>query len=143
MKDKDFILSIDFDGTIVENAYPKVGNLINKADYYINRLHEDCVIIINTCRSGEHEYHAERFLIDNKIKYDWFNHNDPNQLILYNRDCRKISADIYIDDKNLLGLPMINNNVDWETIYKIVKQQINIKNIKLWKEKNMMETNSL
>jgi hypothetical protein len=39
---------------------------------------------------------------------------------MYSADCRKISADIYIDDKCLMGLPET-----WEEIYNLIQLKIN------------------
>lgn len=113
---KQKILSIDFDGTIVENAYPNIGELKPDAKYYINKLIEmGYVVTINTCRSGRFEDAARDFLIQNGIKYHYFNENPPELIKMYQSDCRKISADIYIDDRCLMGLPET-----WEEIFNLV-----------------------
>jgi hypothetical protein len=39
---------------------------------------------------------------------------------MYSADCRKISADIYIDDKCLMGLPET-----WEEIYNLINKKAN------------------
>ena len=44
------IIAIDFDGTIVENKYPKIGTLRKGAKAVINRLYDSGhFIIIYTC----------------------------------------------------------------------------------------------
>jgi len=112
------VLAIDFDGTICENAFPKIGNLINEADVYIRKLFKDGhEIVINTCRSGKYEGIAQDFLDENDIPYHYINSNLPRLIVKYTQDCRKISADIYIDDKCLMGLP------SWKKIYKIIKKK--------------------
>lgn len=124
MKMRNKIVSIDFDGTIVSNKFPEIGVLQGYAKDVINRLHEDYIIIINTCRSQEYEYNCVKFLKEAGIKYDWINHNDPGQIIKFGADCRKISADIYIDDKCLFGLPYYNGIVDWQAIYILIKKKL-------------------
>jgi uncharacterized HAD superfamily protein len=110
-------IAIDFDGTICEQSFPKVGALRKDADVYIRKLKEDGhTIIINTCRSGKYEGMAQDFLEDKKIPYHYINSNLPELIEFYNQDCRKISADLYIDDKCLMGLPKT-----WKKIYKLVK----------------------
>lgn len=114
------ILAIDFDGTIAELAWPKVGALKKDADVYINMLYnEGHTIIINTCRTGKYEGMAQDFLKKHGIKYHYINSNDPELIKLYKQDCRKISADIYIDDKCLMGLPKT-----WNKIYKLIVEKI-------------------
>jgi histidinol phosphatase-like enzyme len=108
-------IALDFDGTIVEENYPNIGELRAEAKYYINKLYDDgFTIIINTCRSGVFAENAKNFLIKNKIRFHYFNENDPVLIKQYSSDCRKISADVYIDDRCLTGLP------EWEEIYKIL-----------------------
>tara|TARA_R110000796_G_scaffold114269_3_gene225969 strand:+ start:709 stop:1191 length:483 start_codon:yes stop_codon:yes gene_type:complete len=106
------VIAVDFDGTIATRSFPEVGNLIFGADVIIRRLHGDGHrIIINTCRTGKMEGMAQDFLDENLIPYDFINANLPELITEYKQDCRKISADVYIDDKNLFGIP------SWEEIY--------------------------
>ena len=113
-------LVIDFDGTIVENAYPKIGILKPNVVEVINRLYnEGNKILINTCRAGIYEAHVYYFLKKVGIPYNYINSNLPEDIKHFKQDCRKLSGDIYIDDKNLLGIPD-----DWEDIYKILKKDV-------------------
>jgi hypothetical protein len=116
------IISIDFDGTIVENAYPDIGTLKKGAKEVINRLcDEGFVILINTCRTAMYEAGVYRFMAENDIKYHFINCNLPSQIEYFGMDCRKLSADIYIDDKQLGGIPD-----DWEVIYELIHKQIKL-----------------
>lgn len=120
MKEKPIILAIDFDGTIVEAAFPGIGKLKPGAAKYINQLYnEGYKILIHTCRSGIFEGNVETFLQKCHIKYHYINSNLPSQIEYFGQDCRKLSADMYIDDKCLMGLPET-----WEEIYKIIKQKL-------------------
>jgi len=113
-------LAIDFDDTIVENAYPNIGMLRKDAKKIVNKLYKDGhYIIINTCRAGVYETQAELFLVQQGINFHRINSNSPRSRLYFNPDCRKISADIYIDDKNISGLP------SWEKIYQIVTLKAN------------------
>ena len=112
-------LAIDFDGTICEQSFPAVGLLKKDADKYIRKLAKDGHnIIINTCRSGKYEGMAQDFLDVNNIPYHYINGNLPQLIEHYGQDCRKISADVYIDDKCLMGLPKT-----WKKIYKLIKKK--------------------
>ena len=111
------ILVIDFDGTIVDSKYPDIGDLKPNAKEVINKLYsEGYTILINTCRSGIYEGNVYTFLKENNINYHYINSNLPSQIEKYGQDCRKISGDIYIDDKQLGGIPK-----DWKEIYKMIK----------------------
>lgn len=116
------LLSIDFDGTIVENAYPEIGELRKNAKEVINRLFDEgFVILINTCRAGIYEGEVYKFLRENQIAFNYINCNLPSQIEYFGMDCRKLSADIYIDDKQLGGIPD-----DWEVIYELIHKQIKL-----------------
>lgn len=96
------IIAVDFDGTIVENKYPEIGDPIPGAIGILQawkaRGH---TIIINSCRSGVHQAQMEAWLIRNHVAHDYINENDPARTEQYGSDCRKISADIYIDDHDV------------------------------------------
>lgn len=116
-KDK-LVLAIDFDGTIATLSFPEVGTLRENADVVIRKLYnEGHKIIINTCRSGIHEGSAQIFLENHDIPYHYINSNLPELILVYGQDCRKISADYYIDDKCLMGLP------SWDEIYDIIQEK--------------------
>ena len=113
-------ISIDFDGTIVDEAFPGVGKMKPKANVFINKLYDQgCKILINTCRTGSYEGDAENFLKRMNISYHYINCNLPQSIEYFKQDCRKLSADVYIDDKCLMGLPDT-----WEEIYNIIQTKI-------------------
>ena len=98
-------IAIDFDDTIVESNFPNIIRLKEGAKEVINKWYEDGkMIIINSCRSGEHFDGMCRFLVNNGIKFHLANQNDPVLIDFFGTDCRKISADIYIDDKKFIQL---------------------------------------
>ena len=114
---KSLILAVDFDGTIATDSFPEVGQLRPNADIVIRKLYEDGhKIIINTCRTGKYEGLAEYFLIQHKIPFHFINSNLPEVIQKYQQDCRKISADVYIDNKCVAGLP------EWDDIYDIINK---------------------
>jgi hypothetical protein len=101
------IISVDFDGTVVNgDNYPEIGTLSLLADEVIKQWKKDGnIIIFNSCRTGRYEGMAVDFLVEKGIPFDYFNCNHPSLVEKYKMDCRKISADVYIDDKQLGGLP--------------------------------------
>jgi hypothetical protein len=117
MGNNKLIISIDFDNTIVSQAYPEVGILKSNCKRIINKWYEaGHKIIINTCRSGKFHGDCEKFLIENGISFNYINCNLPELITFYGADTRKISADVYIDDRNLGGLP------EWLEIEKMMDQ---------------------
>lgn len=93
------VIAVDFDGTICENAYPKIGapkmHVVNKMREWHEAGH---TIIIWTCRQGQTAKEAEEFLVYNDIPYDYFNENPTTS---WGDDSRKIVAHVYVDDRAL------------------------------------------
>ena len=88
---KNKIIAVDFDGTLVTDKYPKIGEPNVKL---INTL------ILWTCRNGEKLKEAVEFCLLCDLHFDYINENSKETLKKYKyKDSRKISADIYIDDR--------------------------------------------
>ena len=121
------IIAIDFDGTIVKNAYPNIGEILPRAKEVINKLYnEGHIIIINSNRVSKTQGEAEDFLKIKGIKFHYFNTNYPGEIIKWGIDSRKISADVYIDDKSIF-----TDEINWDEIeylLKIKEEQYMIKN---------------
>lgn len=114
------IISIDYDDTIVYADYPNIGTIKPHAREVINNLYnQGHTIIIWTCRSGDHEQMAAMYLRDMGVKFHHINENHPENIVQYDSDSRKIFADIYIDDKQLGGLPE-----SWLTIDEVLQEQL-------------------
>lgn len=122
------IIAIDFDGTLVENEYPKIGKFKKGAIETLAKLYnEGHYLIIWTCRSGRALSACEQYLKKNNVKYHIINQSNPENLAAHQWiDTRKVYADTYIDDKNL------GFKVDWEKIYKDV-QKLNGTYAPYWK----------
>lgn len=110
-------IAVDFDGTIVEHKYPDIGKEKPFAIQTLRTLQQEGNrIILFTSREGE--------LLDDAVAYchkkglDFFavNSNQPADA-LFPRQTSKVIADVYIDDKNLGGLP------DWTDIYRMINGQ--------------------
>jgi len=124
------IIAIDFDGTIVMDRFPDIGEMIPGAKEIINSFFEDGHrIIIWTSRTGIELARAIEWLAKSGIKYHLVNESCPENTKKYGgRDTRKIYADIYIDDKGLFHLP-----TDWYQIREIINDRLNI-NVQITKK---------
>jgi ribonucleotide monophosphatase NagD (HAD superfamily) len=100
------IIACDFDGTVVENAWPEIGPALPGAVETLQALvaagHE---LIIWTCRKKRHEVDARYWLAQHGIAYARFNENSPDMIDAMSGDTRKVFAHVYIDDRNLGGFP--------------------------------------
>lgn len=95
------VIAIDFDGTLHDGSYPGIGvpdlDLINALRYTRACGHE---IILNTCRTGTLLDEAVLWCAKHKLHFNYVNENSRRRIAEYGGDCRKISADLYIDDRN-------------------------------------------
>ncbi|MCL1938341.1 MAG: hypothetical protein FWF52_08105 [Candidatus Azobacteroides sp.] len=112
-------IAVDFDGTIVEHEYPKIGKPIPFALDVLKKLQQDRhKIILWTMREGSLLQEAIDYCAKSGLTFYAHNRNYPEEEFREG-DPRKLSADIFIDDRNIGGLP------DWGIIYKIVKSGYN------------------
>lgn len=130
------IIAVDFDGTLHNGTWPEIG--------------EENMTVINFCRNEQLNNGARLILWTNRVEkqledavawckergleFDTINENLPELIELYGTDCRKINADIYIDDKavnpmrrrQIAGLTSLNpydNPTDRE-IFEQTKKEI-------------------
>ena len=111
------IIAVDFDGTIVEHKYPKIGKEKPFAIDTLRRLaSEGHKIILWTSREGELLEDAIRFCKQRGLSFYSVNSDTPMGSLTFSdkTSSTKLVADVYIDDRNLGGLP------DWGEIYEIV-----------------------
>lgn len=93
------IIAIDFDGTIVEDAYPDIGKVNEDAIFVIkNWIASGHECILWTCRTGQDLDDAIEFLKNKGIEFSAINDNIPRLRSKFSG--RKIVADWYIDDHN-------------------------------------------
>ena len=105
-------IAIDFDGTIVDDAYPDIGKPRIFAFETLKKLQEDGHrLILWTYRSGLKLEDAVRFCKENGIEFYAVNKSFPEEQFDYTKS-RKIHADIFIDDRNLGGI------LGWGEIYQ-------------------------
>lgn len=87
----------DFDGTIVTETFPGIGNIKSESVEMMRKQYKSVnnIIIIWTCRGGDHLNQARKFLMDNNIPFDYINENP-----LCGFECsNKVFAHKYYDDR--------------------------------------------
>ena len=109
-------IAVDFDGTLVENRYPEIGKPMMFAFETLKKLQkEGHQIILWTYRSGEKLEEAVNFCKQKGITFYAVNKSYPEEE--YEEGIsRKILADLFIDDRNINGLP------PWGEIYHQLTQ---------------------
>ncbi len=98
-------IAVDFDGTIVENAYPSIGKEQLFAFETLKMLQKrGFILILWTYRAGRQLEEAVEYCRKNGVEFYAVNRNYPEEI--YDETIsRKIDAEIYIDDKNIGGFP--------------------------------------
>jgi hypothetical protein len=99
------IIAVDFDGTLVENEFPAIGNpieeTINTIKEIMRRGHD---VILWTCREGEALEQAVEFCSNNGLEFTAINDNTEYIKKLFGGNSRKIFAHFYFDDCALFDL---------------------------------------
>lgn len=99
-------IAVDFDGTLVENRYPKIGKPILFAFETLKKLQQEGhQIILWTYRSGIRLEEAVEYCKSKGINFYAVNKSYPEEEYEEKVMSRKILADVFIDDRNINGLP--------------------------------------
>lgn len=107
-------IAVDFDGTIVDHEYPKIGKEKLFAFRTLKELDKLGVrLILWTIRTGKELDEAVEFCRENGVEFYAVNKNYPEE-VFDDTASRKLNADIFIDDKNIGGFP------GWSEIWQIL-----------------------
>jgi len=111
------IIAVDFDGTIVEHAYPSIGKTKLFAFETLKTLQKQKhTLILWTYRAGKELQEAVDFCKKNGVEFYAINRNYPEES--YDDSIsRKINADVYIDDRNLGGFP------GWSKVWQLLENE--------------------
>lgn len=115
-------IAVDFDGTIVEHKYPEIGQEIPFATDTLKMLaKEGYRLILWSVREGDLLNEAVEWCRARGLEFYAVNKDYPEEKVEYNNHfSRKLKADMFIDDRNLGGLP------DWGTIYRMIHEQLSL-----------------
>lgn len=115
---KSLIIAIDFDGTIVEDAYPKLGSFKPFAVQTLKLLHSDGHrLILWTYRRGKYLRDAVELLENAGIELYAVNASFPGEADDLGGYSRKIHADLFVDDRNVGGFP------GWGEVYRMITNE--------------------
>ena len=120
------IIAVDFDGTIVEHRYPEIGDELPFATYTLKMLaNQHHRLILWTVRRGHLLEEAVEWCKKRGVEFYAVNKSFPEEVLNENNCFGKINADLFIDDRNLGGIPdwgiiykMVTENKSWSEIYK-------------------------
>ena len=107
-------IAVDFDGTIAEDAYPKIGKPMLFAFQTLKKLQEDGHrLILWTYRCGSRLDEAVKFCEESGIIFYAVNKSFAEEDDIKDVS-RKINADLFIDDRNIGGFP------GWGEVYQML-----------------------
>lgn len=111
------IIAVDFDGTCVKHAYPKIGEDIGAVPVLKKFVSDGHRIVLNTMRSGDLLQKAVDWFTMNDIPLTGVNHTPGQETWTQSS---KTYANVYIDDA-AIGCPTTMDEkgsifVDWKVI---------------------------
>lgn len=112
------VIAVDFDGTIVEHKYPAIGRELPFATETLRMLIRDRhKLILWSVREGALLDEAVEWCRERGVEFYAVNRDYPEERREHETFSRKLKADLFIDDRNIGGLP------DWGTIYQMVRER--------------------
>ena len=95
------VIAVDFDGTIVQNAYPEIGAPKYDVIYALQYLQAaGNQLILWTCRDGDDLKRAVEYCEKvHNLHFDYINADTAEALQKFTGRSKKVGADFYIDDK--------------------------------------------
>lgn len=113
------VIAVDFDGTIVEHKYPAIGRELPFATETLRMLIRDRhKLILWSVREGRLLDEAVEWCRERGVEFYAVNRDYPEESREHDSFSRKLKADLFIDDRNLGGLP------DWGMIYRMVRERL-------------------
>lgn len=110
-------IAVDFDGTIVEHKYPEIGAeipfAIDTLKMLINDRHR---LILWSVREGKLLDEAIEWCRQRGVEFYATNKDYPEEKMTDKGFSRKLKVEMFIDDRNVGGLP------DWGTIYRMISE---------------------
>ena len=119
------LIAVDFDGTIVEHKYPAIGAEIPFAIETLKKLAaQRHKLILWSVREGKLLDEAVEFCRQRGLEFYAVNRDYPEEEERQNNHySRKLKVDLFIDDRNLGGLP------DWGTIYEMITNKLSYEDL--------------
>lgn len=113
-------IAVDFDGTIVTHEYPKIGKERTFATDTLKHLIKDGHrLVLWTVREGDLLDEAVNWCRERGVEFYAINRDYPEEERENNNHfSRKLKVDLWIDDRNIGGIP------EWGTIYRMINENL-------------------
>ena len=127
-------IAVDFDGTIVEHRYPEIGREIPFAVDTLKMLSRDGHrLILWSVREGRLLDEAVAWCRERGLEFYAVNKDYPEEERSHDNYSRKLKVELFIDDRNIGGLP------DWGLIYRMITERKSYRDV-LMEELNASAT---
>lgn len=94
------VIAVDFDGCLCADCYPDIGVAnLPLITGLLKAQQAGAKLILWTCRSGSNLTAAIRWCKMYGLQFDAVNDNVPGNVKRYGNNCRKVNADLYLDDR--------------------------------------------
>ena len=130
------IIAVDFDGTIVEDKYPEIGMEIPFATETLQMLiKQQHRVILWTIREGKLLEDAVNWCKERGVEFYTVNKDYPEEKEEWNNHfSRKIKANVFIDSRNVGGIP------EWGQIFHMINDGTNFKDMLAEAGKNSIDS---
>lgn len=119
------VIAVDFDGCLCTSKWPDIGQpnrqLIRALKTARARGNK---IILWTCREGKLLSDAVKWCERQGLRFDAVNENLPEMNALFGNNCRKVGADIYIDDKAMRVEYTEAESSFWDEVFENVAGRV-------------------
>ena len=111
-------IAVDFDGTIVEHRYPEIGREIPFAVDTLKMLARNGHrLILWSVREDRLLDEAVAWCRERGLEFYAVNKDYPEEERGHDNYSRKLKVELFIDDRNIGGLP------DWGLIYRMITER--------------------
>lgn len=106
------VIAVDFDNTLFTDEYPDIGKpILPMIEWCKEQKKLGNKLILWTCREGIPLEQAIDACFQYGLVFDYVNENTKENLERTRNDCRKIGADMYVDDKSVHIDTILYNDV--------------------------------
>jgi hypothetical protein len=112
-------IAVDFDATIVKDAWPAIGEDAGALKWLIKWQEEGHTLILNTLRKGKQLQDAAEYLTNNGVY----------PVVVWRPAHHKVPSDFIIDDRSI-GVPLTKDPetgrpyVDWDAVGPMTEARI-------------------
>lgn len=115
------VIAVDFDGCLCTNHWPGIGSPNRQLIRMLRTARsKGNKVILWTCREGKLLNDALKWCERQGLRFDAVNDNIQETNELFGNNCRKVGADVYIDDKAITVQYTEKESEFWDKLFNHV-----------------------